>query len=199
MIRRVCAALAAMVFLIVGGWVDAPRARADSPARAVLSETGENADRQAGQLTRAEAAGNDVGQRPADSGDQHRAVGDTSAASGAGSEALKPPSPDDDTRREVQRLSEENRRLRQTISGLEALQRTMAEYAGALLPPVPASPLAPFSPMQEALLGGLTSVGLQFWRFWHWMLAGFTALLLLSIGAYIVDWRFLRRHGGFRL
>ena len=196
------------------GWVAATYVTAERPARTVLSEMERRAGDQARQLARARETIGDLERRLAESRERHRAARDTitaleagvgaqeSRAAGAGREEMQPGAPaPGGAGQEMQRLAEENRRMHRTVAELkaelEARRRTPREPADARPPAAPAPPAAgtPRDPSPTRLLEGPPPV----WRPWHWMLAGFTALLLLSTGGYIVDWRFRRRHGGFRL
>ena len=196
------------------GWVAATHVTAERPARTVLSEMERRAGDQARQLARARETIGDLERRLAESEERRRAARDTiaaleaeaeaqeSRAAGAGREEAQPGAPaPGDARREMRRLAEENRRMHRTVAelkaALEARRRTPREPADARPPAAPAPPAAgtPRDPSPTRLLAGPPPV----WRPWHWTLAGFTALLLLSLGGYIVDWRFRRRHGGFHL
>ena len=202
------------------GWVAAVYVTTDRPARTVLAEVERRGDDQARELARARETIGGLERRLAESEERHRASRDTIAALEAEIEAQHsraPPAPTeteagqeegqagtpapDVARQEMRRLAEENRRMRRTVAGLraelEAQRRAPREPAGARLPAAtaPQSAGTPQAPPPVSLAAGPPPS----WRPWHWMLAGFTALLLLSAGGYVVDWRFRRRHGGFRL
>ena len=184
------------------GWVAATYVTADRPARAVLSEVERRADDQARKLARARERIGDLEQRLAESGERNHA---TPAETGAGREEARAGTPTpDDARQEMRRLAEENRRMQRTVAGLraelEAQRRRPREPAGVRQPaaPAPRSAGTPRAPPPVPLAAGPPPAW-PAWKPWHWMLAGFTALLLLSAGGYVVDWRIRRRHGGFRL
>ena len=75
-------------------------------------------------------------------------------------------------------------------------QRAISEHTSTATPMPqwlqsgPAAPLAPY------LYG---YVGILYWPPWQWVLLGCSLLLSAAAGAWLVDWRSRRRHGGFRV
>lgn len=205
------------------GWIAATYVTEDRPARAVLFEVERRAGARTRELARARETIGDLERRLAGSEERHRAARDTIAIleaeievqrsgaaapieAGGGRGETRPGTPiPDGTRRELQRLAEENDRLRCTVAELrvelEAQRRTPRKPAGAWPPAAPAAPAAQSAGTPQAVPPVPPAVAQPppAWQLRHWMLAGFTALLLLCAGGYVVDWRFRRRHGGFRL
>ncbi len=117
-----------------------------------------------------------------------------------------------DTLRELQRMAQENQRLKQAVAELEAMQAMAAEQlekaqAQAQPPPEPepvpsplvaAMPESRLAPVDVRSLREHYSAILE-WATWQWILLGGGLLLSFAVGAYMVDWSVRRRHGGFRV
>ncbi len=112
--------------------------------------------------------------------------------------------------RDIQRLAEENRGLKQELAILEANQELVAT-AGEGLDPLPALEPEPepeaSAPAEEsagaepddAPLGQPNLLGFLRWQAWQWMLLGSGLLLSFGAGGWLVDYTVRRRHGGFRI
>jgi len=169
------------------GWVDAAFLAASEPARARI-ET----------LERELAAAHDelaaVQGQLADA--QAKLVAGESAAaeSPPGEQAQEIPS---EALREMQRLAQENQRLKQTIAELEAMQRMAREQADEARAAAAAATSAAARRSAPAVEEDPLSAGR--WKTWHLVLLASVLLLAFSAGGWVVDWSVRRRHGGFRV
>jgi SH3 domain protein len=84
------------------------------------------------------------------------------------------PAVDPDALREVQRLAEENQRLKSTLAQLGA------------------------GPAEEGSPSSGFGIFLELSP-WHWAFIIVLLLLAFALGAYLMDWRIRKRHGGFRV
>ncbi len=112
--------------------------------------------------------------------------------------------------RDIQRLAEENRGLKQEIAILEANQELVAT-AGEDLEALPArdptlvlEDRLPDERSESASSEGTVSgqpnlLGFVRWQPWQWMLLASALLLSFGAGGWLVDYRVRRRHGGFRI
>lgn len=84
--------------------------------------------------------------------------------------------------REIQRLAEENARLKKSLTSGEALRETPN-----------ASPLtsSQTTPGQSPAILGIPQ--------WQWITLGVVLLLGIALGGYLMDYSVRRRHGGFRV
>jgi len=92
--------------------------------------------------------------------------------------------------REMQRLAEENRRLKQRLDELSKSSAGGGPGNPGHTETAPGAQPDPEGPW-AALVPSLPTR--------HWILLGFVALLAFALGAYAVDWDVRRRHGGFRV
>ncbi|RKZ35710.1 MAG: TIGR04211 family SH3 domain-containing protein [Gammaproteobacteria bacterium] len=84
--------------------------------------------------------------------------------------------------REIQRLAEENTRLKKSLATGETPRATMN---AALLPATQATP------RQSPTILGIAK--------WQWITLGVVLLLGIGLGGYLMDYSVRRRHGGFRV
>lgn len=117
-------------------------------------------------------------------------------ASSAGTEGQSQEAIPSDTLREMQQLVEENQRLKQTVSELEAVQRMAEERAAALERADDATPESGGGPIATAPTSGF---GIGNWERWQQILLASALLLAFAAGGWVVDWGVRRRHGGFRV
>ena len=92
-----------------------------------------------------------------------------------------------DALREMQRLAEENRNLKQDLESAKAIAATAQTIQEVIL--TPGSEMGHGVPLGGGL--GLTK--------WHWIMVLALMVLAFGFGGYLVDWSVRRRHGGFRV
>ncbi|MFT5176865.1 MAG: SH3 domain protein [Gammaproteobacteria bacterium] len=104
-----------------------------------------------------------------------------------------------DALREMQLLAEENQRLKQQNAELDAVLRMEQERKSAAISTSPSA--MPATAQAETMSIGMGNEIIDMTMLKHWQLILLASVLLLAfaLGAWLVDWRMRRRHGGFRV
>jgi len=168
----------------VSGWIDERFVTAREPERArvevleteLAGAQAALADAQA-KLVAAEAAANERGHT------------ESSVSEAVPSDAL----------REMQRLAEENQRMKQQLAELEAMQRMALEQAATPHAAASAAPANPTATRPTPPPDSPPWHHWQSWTSWNLLLAASVLLLAFSAGGWLVDWGVRRRHGGYRI
>ena len=184
----------------VDGWIDDDYLTTDAPPRVQDAQAQVAADAAAAEIARLKGALADAetaveaAESRAEAAEQLQAERVRAAQETA--EATS------DTLRELQRIAEENQRLKQHIAEVDALAAMSAERrpVATVAPVIDADLRVPVPRGRLAVwLGATPYAVLASWEQWVWLLLGFALLLASGFGAWLVDWRLRRRHGGFRL
>lgn len=168
----------------VSGWIDERFVTAREPERArvevleteLAGAQAALADAQA-KLVAAEAAANERGRT------------ESSVSEAVPSDAL----------REMQRLAEENQRMKQQLAELEAMQRMALEQAATPHAAASAAPANPTATRPTPPPDSPPWHHWQSWTSWNLLLTASVLLLAFSAGGWLVDWGVRRRHGGYRI
>ena len=103
----------------------------------------------------------------------------------------------------MQRLAEENQRMKQQLAELEAMQRMTLEQAATARAAPGAQAIATTDPEAAtpapALPGWQRWMNWRHWKSWNLLLAASVLLLAFATGGWLVDWGVRRRHGGYRI
>ncbi len=169
------------------GWVDASFLVEEAPGRVRLQKMETQMDALKAELADAQAqlAETQANLAQAPSADTQDNPGETIPS---------------ETLREMQQLVEENQRLKQTVSELQALERVATERAEAAERAAQARSTAPAEnePKPASKPQGL-ALGIMRWERWQQILLASVLLLAFAAGGWLVDWGVRRRHGGFRV
>ena len=109
-----------------------------------------------------------------------------------------------ETLRELQRLAEENQRLKQDLAELEAVRMMASEAAQTTPSAEPRPDTSPPATSKPTISMQVTSstdhyTGILRWAPWQWGLLAANLVLAFALGAFLIDWKTRRRHGGFRI
>ena len=186
----------------IEGWLDAMYLSDDKPDALVLAEVEAARADAVAELESARSRIEDLEAQlaafDAAAADELAAgeQGDGGAAGGAnGVRAASFEAPvNSETLREMQRLAEENQRVRQRLAEAEAA-------AAMALEQVERAPPEPPPRQSETTRGGYAHylLAVRDWSHWEWLALGSALLLVFGLGAWISDMGVRRRHGGFRV
>ena len=170
----------------VEGWLDAQYLSDERPAVLLLADAGMELEAANGRIAELESDLSAARQATAEAAEGGPEVRSASFDAPINSETL----------RELQRVAEENQRLKQQLAESDAA----AEMALERLELVSAEPVAepPQTPAAGASYGHYL-YALRDWSAWQWLVLASTVLLCFSLGLWSADAGVRRRHGGFRL
>ena len=178
------------------GWVDAQYLSETRPAALLLADA-ESARAQADEALA--AASNRIAELEAQLSAVQEAAEQATADAGAAGPQVQSSSfaapVNSETLRELQRVAEENQRLRQQLAESDAA----AEMALERLQQVAAEPVVEPALPVVAVTYDHYLLALRDWTPWQWLIVASTLLLFFSLGLWSADTGVRRRHGGFRL
>lgn len=178
------------------GWVDAMYLSEEQPSALLLAEV-EAARAEA--VAELEAAHEHIATLEADlervaaladvrEADEQRPAG----GNGVQSASFEAPI-NSETLREMQRLAEENQRIKQQLAEAEATATMALEQLEAAPVAAAAEPASANAAQAHFLLA------LRHWNPWEWLALASTLLLAFGTGLWLSELGVRRRHGGFRL
>ncbi|GMQ95823.1 MAG: hypothetical protein BMS9Abin14_284 [Gammaproteobacteria bacterium] len=176
------------------GWVDARYVVNEKPSAALLEERNAELQEAVQSLGTARADVEVLRQRVAElQRDEATATRDSPDV--ATPVALAPDEDSanlEDAKGEIEKLAEENRRLKTRIADLQSLRVSSGNSS--------AEPRAKEKEKsRESIWRGPVSDEARTWTSWQWLLYGSILLLAFAAGGYAVDWELRKRHGGFRV
>mgnify|MGYP006928264308 CR=1 FL=1 len=99
----------------------------------------------------------------------------------------------------MQLLAEENQRLKQQNAELDAVLRMEQERKSAAISTSPSAMPATAQAETMSIDMGNEIIDMTMLKHWQLILLASVLLLAFALGAWLVDWRMRRRHGGFRV